>query len=155
MTTQTTLPKKTLEEILKDINIQVLETKYVINLVQLLKIVLDIKQYIFKPNKSIQMVHPKLVQPKHVCAAMAIDHQMPMIQVRFGNNFIDDVLIDGGYGINIIIENLRIQLGLSKPNPTLYNLCIMDQTIAKPLGLIRDLNIFVHGNSLHYYIYYY
>ncbi len=35
--------EKILEEILKDINIQVLETKYVINLGQLLKIVLDIK----------------------------------------------------------------------------------------------------------------
>jgi hypothetical protein len=40
---------------------------------------------------------------------------------------------------------LRIQLGLSKPNPTPYNLHVVDQTIAKPLGLIRDLKIFVHG----------
>jgi hypothetical protein len=32
LTTQMTLPKKILEEILRDINIQVLETKYVINL---------------------------------------------------------------------------------------------------------------------------
>jgi hypothetical protein len=43
LTSQTTLPGKTLEEILKDIHTQVLETKYVINLGQLLKIVLDIK----------------------------------------------------------------------------------------------------------------
>jgi len=54
--------KKILEEILKDINTQVLETKYVINFGQLLKIVLNIKWYIFKPVKPFQLVQPKLVQ---------------------------------------------------------------------------------------------
>jgi hypothetical protein len=48
---------------------------------------------------------------------------------------------DGGFRVSIIIENLRIQLNLSKLNPTPYNLCMIDQTIAKPLGLIRDLKI--------------
>jgi hypothetical protein len=55
------------------------------------------------------------------------------------------VLIDGGSRVNIIIEDLKIQLGLSKPNPTLCNLLMADQTIIKPLGLIKDLKIFVHG----------
>jgi hypothetical protein len=49
------------------------------------------------------------------------------------------VLIDGGFGVNIITENLKIQLGLSKPNPSPYNLHMANQTIIKPLGLIRDL----------------
>jgi hypothetical protein len=40
---------------------------------------------------------------------------------------------------------LIIQLGLSKPIPMLYNLHMVNQTIAKPLNLIRDLKIFVHG----------
>jgi hypothetical protein len=70
-----------LEEILKDINTQVLETKYVINLGQLLKIVLDIKQYIFKPVKSIQLIQPEHVKPKLACATTAIDHQMFVIQI--------------------------------------------------------------------------
>jgi len=46
---------------------------------------------------------------------------MDVIQIQVGKNFINDVLIDGGFGINIIIENLRIQLSLSKLNPTPYN----------------------------------
>jgi len=70
---------------------------------------------------------------------------MAIIQVQVGKKFIDGVLIDGGFGINIIIENLKVQLGLPKPNLTLYNLCMVDQTIAKPLGFIRDLKIFIHG----------
>jgi hypothetical protein len=38
-----------------------------------------------------------------------------------------------------------MQLGLSKPKPTPYNLRMVDQTIIKPLGLIKDLKILVHG----------
>jgi hypothetical protein len=87
------------------------------------------------------------VQPKLAYATVVIDHQMAMIQVQVDKNFIDDVLIDGGSRINIIIENLKVQLSLSKPNPAPYNLHMVDQTIAKPLGLIRDLEIFVHGIS--------
>jgi hypothetical protein len=68
---------------------------------------------------------------------------MAMIQVQC-KNFIDDVLIDGGFGVNIIIENLGVQLGLSKLNLMFYNLRVANQTIAKPFGLIRDLKIFVH-----------
>jgi hypothetical protein len=101
--------KKTLEEILKNISTQVLETKYVINLGQLSKILPNIKQYIFKPIKHIQPV-----QPEPTCVVVVIDHQMVVIQVQVGKNFIDDVLIDGGFGVNIIKENLKIQLGLSK-----------------------------------------
>jgi hypothetical protein len=55
------------------------------------------------------------------------------------------VLINGGSTINIIIENLIVQLGLSKPNLTPYNLHMVNQTITKPLGLIKDLKTFVHG----------
>jgi hypothetical protein len=70
---------------------------------------------------------------------------MAIIQVQVGKKFIDGVLIDGGFGINIIIENLKVQLGLPKPNLAPYNLRMVDQTIAKPLGFIRDLKIFIHG----------
>jgi hypothetical protein len=36
-------------------------------------------------------------------------------------------------------------LGLPKPKPAPYNLRIIDQTTTKPVGLIRDLKIYVHG----------
>ncbi len=88
-------------------------------------------------------MQPKHVQLKPTCATMTINHHMAMIQVHIDKNFIDDVLIDGGSRINIITENLRVQLGLSKTNPTLYNLRIVDQTIAKLLGLIKDLKVFL------------
>ncbi len=70
---------------------------------------------------------------------------MAIIQVQVGKNFIDGVLIDGGFGVNIIIENLKVQLGLPKPNLVPYNLRMVDQIIAKPLGFIKDLKIYIHG----------
>ncbi len=123
-----------------------------INLGQLLKIVPNIKWYIFKlikPFQSVkpfQLVQPELVQVEPTYVAIAIDHhKMAMIQVQVDKNFIDDVLIDGGSGVNIITKNVRIQLGMSKPNLVPYNLHMANQTTSKPLGLIRDLNIFVYG----------
>ncbi len=38
-----------------------------------------------------------------------------------------------------------MRVGLPKPKPTPYNLRITYQTTTKPMGLIRDLNIYVHG----------
>ncbi len=57
------------------------------------------------------------------------------------------MLINGGFGVNIINDNLGIQLGLPKPNLVSNNLCIVNQTIAKPRDLIKDLKIFVHSIS--------
>jgi hypothetical protein len=55
------------------------------------------------------------------------------------------MLIDGGFGVNIITKNMKVQLCLTKLNLMPYNLCMAKQTIAKPLNLISDLKIFVHG----------
>jgi hypothetical protein len=55
------------------------------------------------------------------------------------------VFFDGGFGVNIITKKLRIQLSLSKLNPTPYNLQMANETTTKPLGLIKDLKIFVRG----------
>jgi hypothetical protein len=70
---------------------------------------------------------------------------MVVNQIQVGKNSIDDVLINGGSGVNIITKNLKIQLSMSKRNLAPYNLRMAYQTIVKPLGLIRDLKIFVHG----------
>jgi hypothetical protein len=109
------------------------------NLGQLLRIIPNIKCYIFNSLPS------KPTLPKPTIASIAIDHQMAVIHVQVGKNLIEDVLLDGGYGVIIITKKLRVQLGLSKQKPTPYNLHMANQTIAKPLGLIKDLKFFVHG----------
>jgi hypothetical protein len=51
------------------------------------------------------------------------------------------VLLDGESGVNIIIEQLRLRLGLPKPKLTPYNLRIVNQTTTILVGL----KIYVHG----------
>jgi len=63
-----------------------------------------------------------------------------------GKNIIEDVLIDGGTSVNIIVENLITKLGLLKPSPTLYHLRMADHNMIKPLGIIKNLKIHIHGN---------
>jgi hypothetical protein len=55
------------------------------------------------------------------------------------------VLLDGNSRVNIVIELLRLRLGLPKPKLAPYNLRMTDQMTTKLVGLIKDLKIYVHG----------
>jgi hypothetical protein len=50
----------------------------------------------------------KITSSKLAVAFVAIDHQMVMIHVQVGNNFVEDVLSYGGYGVHIITKKLRV-----------------------------------------------
>jgi len=76
---------------------------------------------------------------------VAIHNDMAIIQVQIGKNTIEDVLLDGHYGVNIITKQLRLRLRLPKPKPAPYNLRMANQITKKPMGFIRDLKIYVHG----------
>ncbi len=67
---------------------------------------------------------------------------MEIIQVQIAKNTIKDVLLDDYFRVNIITEKLR--LGLPKPKPTPYNMKMVNQVTTKPVGLIRDMEIYVH-----------
>jgi hypothetical protein len=54
-------------------------------------------------------------------------------------------LLDGGSRIIFFIKRLKLRLGLIKPKPTPYNIRMAYQTTTKLVGLIRDLNIYVHN----------
>jgi len=73
-----------------------------------------------------------------------VNLHMVIIQVQIGKNIVEDVLLDGGFGVNIIIENLRKWLKLPIPKLDLYNLKMANQIIAKLIGLIKNLKIHVH-----------
>ncbi len=65
-----------------------------------------------KPNRTIKVISKPIVaivvetHSKLDIAAIEVDNQMVVIQVRMGKNNVEDVLIDGGASVNIIIENL-------------------------------------------------
>ena len=80
-----------------------------------------------------------------IAATEAIDKHMLMISISIGKNIVDDVLLDGGSGVNVITEEERHKLGLPKPSPAPFKLKMANGTIAKPTGLLRDVKIHIHG----------
>jgi len=64
--------------------------------------------------------------------------------MAIGKNTIEDVLLDGGFGVNIITKQLKLRLGLPKHKLAPYNLRRADQTTTKLVGLIKNLRIYVH-----------
>ncbi len=55
------------------------------------------------------------------------------------------MLLDGEFGVNIISKSLRKKLGLRKPQPTLFVVCMVDQQKVQPMGLIEILKIDLVG----------
>jgi hypothetical protein len=70
---------------------------------------------------------------------------MVVFQVQVGKNIVEDVLKDGGESVNIIIENLITKLSLPKLILVPYHLRMVDQNMTKPLGIIKNLKIHMHG----------
>ncbi len=90
-----------------------LKTSYTLNLGQLLQIALKLKKYLWqklKPEKN-QNLSRTIIEkqvgflvPKVGIATMTINNHM---QIK--KNTIEDVLLDGGFKINIIIEQLKLR----------------------------------------------
>jgi hypothetical protein len=54
-------------------------------------------------------------------------------------------MLDGRISVNIITKNLKTWLSLPKPQPAPYHLRMADQNMTRPLGIIRNLKIHIHG----------
>jgi hypothetical protein len=61
---------------------------------------------------------------------------MAVISMHVKKNVVEDVLLDGGLSVHIIIEDLKKKLKLLISKPTPYTLKIVDQTLTKLIGLI-------------------
>jgi hypothetical protein len=90
-----------------------LETSYTLNLGQLLKIVFELKRYIWQKLKLEKTQNlSNVTKEKQIGflvlevgrVVVVIDNHMAVIQVQIGKNTIVEVLLNGGYGINIITK---------------------------------------------------
>jgi hypothetical protein len=61
---------------------------------------------------------------------------MAVISMHVGKNIVEDVLLDGGSSVNIIIEDFRKKIRLFILKPTPYTIRMVDQTLTKLVGLI-------------------
>lgn len=77
--------------------------------------------------------------------AVAIDQNRPILVVQIGTGTLDDVYLDGGLCLNIITEDVRACLDLSKPQVAPYRLRMAHHALLDLVGLIQDVQITVHG----------
>jgi hypothetical protein len=63
--------------------------------------------------------------------------------VQIGKKAIEDVFLDGGWGVNIVTKQLRTKLRSFKLVP--YNLWMENHIITKLGRMIRDLKMYAHG----------
>jgi hypothetical protein len=56
-------------------------------------------------------------------------------------------LLNGGASVNIITENFEKKLNLTKPRHVPYHFTMVDQSMTRPLGIIKKLKIHIHGIS--------
>ncbi len=101
------------EEIFLDIGKQMLETSYTLSLGQLLEITPELKKYLqqkLKPQKT-KNVNITTTQKQVGSSVLEVGttvvvivNHMVVVQVQIGKNMIKDVLLDGGFKINIFTE---------------------------------------------------
>ncbi len=88
-----------IKEIFQDINKQMLETNYTLNLGQLLKMALELKKYLCQKLKLDTQIVAKIViekivpskVPEVTTTIVAIDNHMAIIQIQIEKNIVEDV----------------------------------------------------------------
>jgi len=111
---------------------------------QFFKIPPNLKQY-FTTKFSLGRRTITPSRPNPIITLVAIDPHMVVIQIQVGKNMVENVLLDGGSSVNITTKELWKWLGLPNLKPTSYTLWMAYQTNIKPIGLIKDLKIHIHG----------
>jgi hypothetical protein len=76
---------------------------------------------------------------------ITLNHQMVIIEVHTRKNVVDDVLLDGGSRVNTIIYGLKCKLKLPPHRLASFNLKMVDFSYIKPLGIISNVEIWIHG----------
>jgi len=90
-----------------------LKTSYILSLGQLLELTLELKRYFWQKLKLEKTLNLSRTTTKKQVGSLipnvgivviAINNHMAVIQVQIGKNTIEDVLLNGGFRVNIMIE---------------------------------------------------
>ena len=74
-----------------------------------------------------------------------VDFTMPTVKVEWNNAVYDDVLLDGGSGVNILSEAEFLKLKKVSLEPALFQVRMADQRRLQPIGMLKSQTIKIHG----------
>jgi hypothetical protein len=124
---------------------QILDNKITIAIGQLLKLAPDVNMYLRTTNKQLALSEGTTSKAIINVVTLVVDHQMAVIVMHVKKNMVEDVLLDGRLGVNVITYGLRQKLRLPPPQLTPFNLLMVDFSFIIPLGIILNIRIRIHG----------
>ena len=75
-----------------------------------------------------------------------VDYAVPILDVQYGGVQLNDVLLDGGSGVNILPEAICKKLGITEFEDAPFQVrMVADQRRVQPLGIIRGRALEVFG----------
>jgi hypothetical protein len=78
------------------------------NLRSIFHLTLDLKKYVI--SKLYLLKVTKAPKTNFIIILVAIDHRVVVIQIQVGKNIIEDILLYGGFKVNINIKKLKKKL---------------------------------------------
>ena len=70
-----------------------------------------------------------------------VDFKVPTIKVEFDGRIFEEVLLDGGSGVNILPEIVYLSTTVQKLEPAPFQVKMADQRRLQPLGILKDQRI--------------
>ncbi len=124
---------------------KILDNNITVTIGQLLKLAFDVNMYLTIINKQLAPDEGTTSKAIITITIVVVNHQMAVIVVRVRKSMVDDVLLDGRLGVNVITNGLKQKLRLPLPQLTPFNLLMVDFSFIKPLGIIPNIRIRIHG----------
>jgi hypothetical protein len=137
--TQITLKTK------KEIGQKILDNRIIVTIGQLLKLAPNVNMYLTTISKQLAFNEGITTKAIIIITIVVVDHQMVVILVHVKKNMVDDVLLDGRLGLNAITNGLKQKLRLPPPQLAPFNLLMADFSFMKPLGIVPNIKIRIHG----------
>ena len=96
-------------------------------------------------QKGSEQISVHYSQPSNNPSIM--DEQNPSIKVIIYGQEIENVIVDGGSGVNVINKTTCDKLGITKWEACPFWLRMADTSTVRPIGLLRQLDVVVGGHS--------
>lgn len=74
-----------------------------------------------------------------------VDFKIPTIKVEFDGRIFEEVLLDGGSGVNILLEMVYLSMAVQNLDPAPFQVKMADQRRLQPLGILKEQRITISG----------
>ena len=119
------------------------ETNVTITLSKLLQLSPELHRYMQQATIAEPKSDPTFIEVN----STTLDPDAAVIHLQLGRHTLTNVLVDGGSGVNVMSNHLRMSLGLPQPRNAQFILRMANDAPVTPLGILTMVGITIHGVS--------